>query len=75
MDIVTFASPSAVHNWADNVGTSLPAVAIGPTTAAAARKLGFCNVYSPKVGSKGVKPWVELIKEIVIAHNTAKIKM
>ena len=63
MDIVTFASPSAVHNWADNVGTSLPAVAIGPTTAAAARKLGFCDVYSPKV---------ELIKEIVIAHNTAK---
>jgi uroporphyrinogen-III synthase len=43
-DLVAFASPSAVESFAEAAGEralSLPAVAIGPTTAEAARAAGF----------------------------------
>ncbi len=64
MDIVTFASPSAVKNWAAHVGTLAVAVAIGPTTADAARKAGFTEVHSPKEGSRGLGTWAALINEV-----------
>ena len=64
MNVVTFASPSAVKNWAANVGTEAAAVTIGPTTAQAARSEGFKLVYSPPQGSKGVEIWAVLIREV-----------
>jgi uroporphyrinogen-III synthase len=61
VDIVTFASPSAVKTWAERVGTNFIAVVIGPTSARAAEKLGFVKVLCPE-GSKGVEAWADLIK-------------
>jgi uroporphyrinogen-III synthase len=64
MDIATFASPSAVRNWAARIGVDLPAVTIGPTTAEAAKKAGFKEVYCPDVGSRGVGPWAALVLRV-----------
>lgn len=66
MDVVAFASPSAIRTWVERVGTSAIAVAIGPTSASAAKKAGFAKVYSPEVGSKGVGPWAALIEEVAL---------
>ena len=63
IDIVTFASPSAVKIWNEKVGNEFIAVAIGPTSHNAAQKLGFKAVFSPD-GSKGVDAWAKLIIEI-----------
>lgn len=41
VQIVTFASPSAVKIWSEKVGTDFTAVAIGPTSAKAATTQGF----------------------------------
>jgi uroporphyrinogen-III synthase len=44
VDLVTFASPSAVESFAEGVGDDalgIPVVAIGPVTAEAAERLGF----------------------------------
>lgn len=65
MDIVTFASPSAVHNWAAQVGVdAAAAVTIGPTSAEAARLAGFHRVFCPDSGSKGVGAWADLILKV-----------
>lgn len=64
MDIAMFASPSAVKSWASQVGTAAYAVAIGSTSADAARKVGFKRVCCPSAGSKGVGPWAELAMEV-----------
>jgi uroporphyrinogen-III synthase len=64
IDIVTFASPSAVQNWAKHVGNDAIAVTIGQTSAAAARAAGFQRVHAPSAGSKGLAPWAALIREI-----------
>lgn len=63
VDIVTFASPSAVKIWHEKVGNKFIAVTIGPTSHNAAVKLGFKSVFSPD-GSKGVDAWAKLIVEI-----------
>ena len=63
VDIVTFASPSAVKIWNEKVGNKFIAVTIGPTSHNAAEKLGFTSVFSPD-GSKGVDAWANLIKKI-----------
>jgi len=67
MEVVTFASPSAVKTWASRVGTDAKAVAIGPTSAAAALKAGFLKVYSPAEGSKGIEPWADLIRKVSLS--------
>ena len=64
MDIVTFASPSAVRTWVERVGSGAKAVVIGPTSAVAARKAGFKDVFSPSVGSKGLVPWADLVVKV-----------
>ena len=64
MDIVTFASPSAVKIWKEKVGIKAKAVVIGPTSEKAAYNAGFEQVYSPKEGSKGLDPWAKLIIEV-----------
>jgi uroporphyrinogen-III synthase len=61
IDIVTFASPSAVRTWSEKVGTDFTAVVIGPTSAKEAVKQGFKWVVSPE-GSKGIGAWAEKIK-------------
>lgn len=69
VDVVTFASPSAVRNWAEHIGTSAVAVTIGPTSAEAAKTAGFEKVYSPKVGSKGINAWADLIREVALSWD------
>ena len=63
-DIVTFASPSAVHVWADRMGTAFTAVAIGPTTEDALRKRRFKEVIAPK-GSGSLNDFAFCINEVV----------
>ena len=69
IDIVTFASPSAVKTWAERVGKHAIAVAIGPTSQKVAVNLGFERVYCPDEGSKGVEVWAELIKKVASGLN------
>lgn len=64
VDIVTFASPSAIRTWVERVGCDQCVVAIGPTSKKLALKLGFKNVHSPEEGSKGIEPWAHLIRKI-----------
>jgi uroporphyrinogen-III synthase len=45
--IAALSAPSAARAWVDRVGTSATAVAVGPTTAAAARELAFSRVVEP----------------------------
>ncbi|MDF1536016.1 MAG: uroporphyrinogen-III synthase [bacterium] len=57
LDVVTFASPSAVKGTVELLGKvegekwkkilDLPALCIGPTTAEAAREAGFTNIHFP----------------------------
>ena len=61
VDIVTFASPSAVKTWADRLGTAFTAVAIGPGCAKAAESAGFLKVFCPQ-GSKGVEAWAKEVE-------------
>jgi len=62
VDIVTFASPSAVRSWAKAVGTSAVAVVIGPTSRKAAEAVGFDKIVCPE-GSKGLEAWAALIRD------------
>ena len=64
VDIVAFASPSAVRSWAERVGTDFMAVVIGPTSAKAAKELSFKEVISPQ-NSKGLQAWANLIRTTV----------
>ena len=64
VDIVTFASPSAVKIWSEKVGNQFTAVVIGPSSAKAATTCGFQKVISPE-GSKGIGAWAESIKSAV----------
>jgi uroporphyrinogen-III synthase len=64
VEIVAFASPSAVRTWAERVGTDYIAVVIGPTSAREAESLGFTQVVEPQ-GSKGLDAWANLIKDTV----------
>lgn len=64
VDVVAFASPSAVRTWAERVGTDFAAVAIGPTSARTAEKMSFKHVISPR-GSTGLKAWADLIRATV----------
>ena len=66
VDIVTFASPSAVKIWSEKVGTAFTAVVIGPSSAKAASTCGFERVVSP-VGSKGERAWADTIKSTVLS--------
>ena len=68
VDIVTFASPSAVKIWADKVGTDFTAVVIGPTSAKAATSVGFKKVFAPE-GSKGVEAWADLVKKVAAENG------
>lgn len=47
----------------------MQAVVIGPTSAVAAKKYGFKEVYSPVEGSKGIQPWADLIRSIAVAKE------
>jgi len=64
MDVVAFASPSAVRTWAERVGTDFAAVVIGPSSAKAAEELYFKQVISPR-DSKGLHAWADLIRATV----------
>ena len=63
VDIVTFASPSAVKTWAERAGTDFAVVAIGPGCAKAAESAGFREVFCP-AGSKGVEAWAREIERV-----------
>lgn len=57
IDIVTFASPSAVKVWAERIGTNNQSVAcIGETSAQAASNAGFKTVMFPE--NPGMDGWV-----------------
>lgn len=63
--IVTFASPSAVRGWIENMGVKedLPVACIGETSATAAKKAGYRQVHYPdKPGTEG---WLHAICEAV----------
>lgn len=68
VDIVTFASPSAVKIWSEKVGTKFTAVVIGPSSAKAANTCGYQRVVSPE-GSKGLGAWADTIKSAVLSLN------
>mmetsp|Transcript_9801 Transcript_9801/g.13414 ORF Transcript_9801/g.13414 Transcript_9801/m.13414 type:complete len:227 (-) Transcript_9801:37-717(-) len=71
IDIVTFASPSAIKIWTERVGNQTPAVVvIGPTSKTAAEKAGYVNVYCPASGSKGIEPWAALVNEVALKIRT-----
>ena len=63
VDIVTFASPSAVRTWAERAGTDYAVVAIGPGCAKAAESAGFRDVSCP-AGSKGVEAWATEVERV-----------
>ncbi len=74
-DIVTFASPSSVSSWKNQVGLNVNcedggviAVAIGPSSLLAARRAGFRQVHAPNAGldSKCILPWAHLITELAM---------
>lgn len=74
VDIVTFASPSAVKLWGRKVGDiengkKSIAVVIGPTSENACLATGLWTpqqVIAPALGaSKGVGPWAKLVKTVV----------
>lgn len=73
VDIVTFASPSAVKIWSEKVGTAFTAVVIGPSSAKAATTCGFEKVISPE-GSKGVGAWADTIKSAVLSVGSPAVK-
>lgn len=63
--IVTFASPSAVKGWVENIGVreDIAVACIGETSASAARKAGFRHVHYPdKPGTEG---WITAICDAV----------
>ena len=58
-DVVSFGSPSAVHVWAERVGTRAIAACIGKTSADAATQAGFDRVVYP--ASPGVEAWADTV--------------
>jgi uroporphyrinogen-III synthase len=62
IDIVTFASPSAVQVWVQRVGNHQAAVCIGETSATAAKQAGFKNVSAPQ--SPGLEAWMSTLKAV-----------
>jgi uroporphyrinogen-III synthase len=48
-----------------NSDYTVPVVAIGPTTAAAAADMGYRNVHQPREGSKGVEAWANAVRAAV----------
>ncbi|XP_060199504.1 uroporphyrinogen-III synthase, chloroplastic isoform X4 [Lycium barbarum] len=69
--VVTVASPSALGVWANLIPASRQwdnAVAcIGETTASAAKRLGFRNIYYPT--SPGLEGWVSSVLEALEVHE------
>lgn len=75
VDVVTFASPTTVKGWCMNRNLDLdigrgnsckqqlhmPVACIGETSAAAARKAGFTNVFYPD--KPGMKGWISAIED------------
>lgn len=68
MDIVTFASPSAVKIWAEKIGTNFIAVVIGPSSAKAAISQNFRLTVFPE-GSKGIGAWADQIIQTATEFN------
>tara|TARA_B110001452_G_scaffold218487_1_gene190254 strand:- start:485 stop:790 length:306 start_codon:yes stop_codon:yes gene_type:complete len=58
-EVVSFGSPSAVHVWAERVGTSATAACIGKTSADAAREAGFSRIVYPE--SPGLQAWADSV--------------
>eukprot|EP01033_Poteriospumella_lacustris_P010882 gene10884-7741_t len=68
--VVTIGSPSAAAVWTARVAADSRsrqvAVAIGPTSQQAAKKLGgFAAVHMPREGSRGLRAWAETVREVV----------
>jgi uroporphyrinogen-III synthase len=51
---------------------TVPIVAIGPTTARAAERLGYRQVYEPAAGSKGLWAWASAVIEAANKHHTPR---
>lgn len=68
VDIVTFASPSAVNVWVQRVGNALPAVCIGETSAVAAKKAGFRHVHAPE--NPGLEAWMNTLEKVFQLKRT-----
>eukprot|EP00166_Cyanidium_caldarium_P005874 ctg_748.g265 len=61
VDVVTFASPSAVQVWAARIGVQQAAACIGETSAQAASRGGFTRVYCPE--APGMDGWIGAIEQ------------
>mmetsp|Transcript_26730 Transcript_26730/g.34463 ORF Transcript_26730/g.34463 Transcript_26730/m.34463 type:complete len:158 (+) Transcript_26730:1-474(+) len=71
VDIVTFASPTAVKTWTERVGTSKPVACIGETSADACKSQGFQQIfYADKPGMPG---WVQAVKDAMKESATAAV--
>ena len=74
VDIVTLASPSAVRTWTDRVSSMAVAVAIGETTATAAKQAGFAQVFAPaKLSNEGLDDLAALV--VQVARDIEKTRM
>lgn len=69
--VATFASPTTVRGWVENVGmdTSLQIACIGTTSAKAARKAGFTNIHYPT--SPGIEGWIDAIRDAIKVKSMA----
>ena len=69
VDVVTFASPSAVKVWSQRCGTGTPVACIGETSGEASVKAGFGTVKYPD--APGMEGWVEAVLEVIKADACA----
>jgi len=63
VDVVTFASPSAVKVWSQRCGTGTPVACIGETSGKASVKAGFGMVKYPD--APGMAGWVQAVLDVI----------
>lgn len=68
--IVTFASPSAVKGWVQNVGVSpdITVACIGETSARASKEAGFTQVHYPD--APGLDGWITAVCEAMKVYES-----
>ncbi|CAN8067750.1 unnamed protein product [Agarophyton chilense] len=72
--IITFASPSAVASWVENVGVQegVTVACIGETSAKAAHDAGFTDVHFPE--SPGLEGWVGVVCDAMRKYEGGIVK-
>lgn len=73
VDIVTFASPSAIKGWVANVGINdgIAVACIGETSAKAAKSIGFKHVHYPS--QPGIEGWISAICEAYKVYEAKSV--